>query len=671
MTAAPGISICMMVKNEEHFLPQALDSVKDLADELIVVDTGSTDRTVEIAESYNARIFHHPWENDFSKHRNQTIEYATGEWIFILDADEQLVDGGAEIVRKTTETTEKDVIFLPVLSIARDGKQESTHNSLRLFRRRTGLRYQGAVHNEILWEGPTAFVNARLNHYGYNLSREKMLAKFNRTVGLLKREMERDPENPKYPHYLAGSYFGEKMFLETFEYAEKSHRLCKGDRETEMRWLENYYLLAASLYERGYVEKALETIRYGLGLFPDYLDLYAVMSSIAFVRKDFDLLLEAGTRFLELHQETLLDPARFESIALHTVHHRHLVLIRLAIRAELLDDRDSGFRHYEDALTSASDPTEVVSSMANYYLRSGNAARAEEYLEDGLSRLPGNPDLSELKIRLLLETRRFDDARDFLERVRDEGLPEDTALFLSGIIALMEGRNEDAVADFLAFREYVPERVEALTNLGVAYERLERFDDAERVYLQAIDQDPYKLDASINVGNLYARLSRPFEAIAFLEQVLRYDDTLMDVHLMLARLYWDIEDADRLLHRGRQVGRRLEIDGAETADSVSGLGEVFRKAGERLWEKQGIRAASLAFGLAAQLQPGESLAHLQHGEALLGLNRIAEALGAFERAMLLNPSDWRVYEGLARCSERLEDEDATESYRAKVRELKP
>jgi glycosyltransferase involved in cell wall biosynthesis len=87
---ASRISLCMIVKNEEHCLRRCLDSVRDYVDEMIIVDTGSTDHTVEIAKSYHAQIYHHPWENDFSKHRNQSLSYATGDWILQLDADEEL-----------------------------------------------------------------------------------------------------------------------------------------------------------------------------------------------------------------------------------------------------------------------------------------------------------------------------------------------------------------------------------------------------------------------------------------------------------------------------------------------------------------------------------------------------------------------------------------------------
>ena len=79
-----------MVKDEEKLLPQCLKSIQDHVDEIIVVDTGSRDNTIAIAESYGARVYHHPWEDHFSKHRNQSLEYAGGSWLFIIDADEEL-----------------------------------------------------------------------------------------------------------------------------------------------------------------------------------------------------------------------------------------------------------------------------------------------------------------------------------------------------------------------------------------------------------------------------------------------------------------------------------------------------------------------------------------------------------------------------------------------------
>ena len=84
------ISVCLITKNEEKFLSDCLQSIREIADEIILVDTGSTDRTVEIAGAFGCRVIHHEWQNDFSLARNTGITAANGKWILCIDADERL-----------------------------------------------------------------------------------------------------------------------------------------------------------------------------------------------------------------------------------------------------------------------------------------------------------------------------------------------------------------------------------------------------------------------------------------------------------------------------------------------------------------------------------------------------------------------------------------------------
>ncbi len=132
MKDKPTISACMIVKNEEKLLPQCLESIKDFVDKIIIVDTGSTDRTIEIAKSYGAKIFHHPWENDFSKHRNQSISYATGDWIFVLDGDEEVIQWDDHLLT-ILHNKDIDSVHVKVENIYGKGGGEAWHNSIRLF----------------------------------------------------------------------------------------------------------------------------------------------------------------------------------------------------------------------------------------------------------------------------------------------------------------------------------------------------------------------------------------------------------------------------------------------------------------------------------------------------------------------------------------------------------
>src|SRR3989338_7693689 len=84
----PTISLCMITKNEEKYLEQCLDSVKDIVDEIIIVDTGSKDKTKEIAKKFSAKIFDFEWVDNFSAARNESLKHAAKDWILVLDADE-------------------------------------------------------------------------------------------------------------------------------------------------------------------------------------------------------------------------------------------------------------------------------------------------------------------------------------------------------------------------------------------------------------------------------------------------------------------------------------------------------------------------------------------------------------------------------------------------------
>jgi tetratricopeptide (TPR) repeat protein len=212
-SARATVSACMIVKNEEEQLPRALDSIKDLCDEIIVVDTGSTDRTVEIAESYGATVYHHEWENDFSKARNQSLSYATKDWIFIVDADEELVNEDVPLLEQVMQQTEHDLISITVYNMSSEDVLASSFlPSIRLFRRSLDAHYDGIVHNQLKFDEKNNIVlraGVRIKHYGYGLSPDQMKKKVARSRALLLKQLEEDPNNAFANFNLAQLYRGE------------------------------------------------------------------------------------------------------------------------------------------------------------------------------------------------------------------------------------------------------------------------------------------------------------------------------------------------------------------------------------------------------------------------------------------------------------------------------
>ena len=142
------LSLCMIAKNEEKYLGRCLASVRGVVDEIILVDTGSTDRTAEIAQSFGARVGHHAWQDDFSEARNASLELATGDWILALDADEELAPASRERLRPVVEMTEAEGVliclrsFFPPTALC----QYMDVQWVRLFRHRRDFFYLNLWH---------------------------------------------------------------------------------------------------------------------------------------------------------------------------------------------------------------------------------------------------------------------------------------------------------------------------------------------------------------------------------------------------------------------------------------------------------------------------------------------------------------------------------------------
>lgn len=157
-----SISLCVIAKDEEANIGNLLNSAKKLVDEIIVVDTGSSDRTVEIAESYGAKVIISKWRKDFSYHRNESIRAATKEWIIFLDCDEVIVDNGLDTVKLILEKglDSKYKAFNIKIKNVINGIELVEFEALRIFRNDKDFYFEKPIHEQIN--------NSIVNKYGYD-----------------------------------------------------------------------------------------------------------------------------------------------------------------------------------------------------------------------------------------------------------------------------------------------------------------------------------------------------------------------------------------------------------------------------------------------------------------------------------------------------------------------
>ena len=168
------LSLCMITKNEEKNLSRCLDSIKDIVDEIIIVDTGSTDKTVEIAKSYGAHIYHYDWNNDFSKARNVSLQKATKDWILVLDADEVLPYEEGLKLKNIINTSVNEGLFLRLDNII-ESVNLGDAVVLRVFKNNPKYRFRGPMHEQIIFsieeecgKNKIQPTNVKIVHYGYD-----------------------------------------------------------------------------------------------------------------------------------------------------------------------------------------------------------------------------------------------------------------------------------------------------------------------------------------------------------------------------------------------------------------------------------------------------------------------------------------------------------------------
>ena len=209
---AQKLSVCMIVKNEETFIADCLKSVQPVADQIVVVDTGSTDKTIEIAKQYGAEVHSFKWVNDFAAARNASIKYAKGNWILWIDADERLLPESVTELKRLLKPERKPVAYsVNIKNVMADGKNFKISTGHRLFNNFKGIRFKGRVHEQIIYSvaqnnGEERHSNIVLYHLGYGLSLEKQKEKDERNRKLLLKMVKEEPNNA-YAHFTLGQNY--------------------------------------------------------------------------------------------------------------------------------------------------------------------------------------------------------------------------------------------------------------------------------------------------------------------------------------------------------------------------------------------------------------------------------------------------------------------------------
>lgn len=304
------LSFVMMVKDESKNLKKCLESLnpimEEIDSELIIVDTGSEDNTVEIARQYTDKIYCHTWNNDFSSMRNTSINYAKGEWIFVIDGDE-VIENPQELIDffKSNKSQKCHTGMITIKSYFEENNDLSYGTTLinRLFKNSKNFKYIGVIHEQPKFQLPVHQLNLTLIHYGYmSTDKELMEEKFKRNIKIIKSELEKDKDNIYYSHQLFQSYGMHKNYKQALKASINTYEILKKKKLNPIGCMYVHLDLISAYYWNGKFKEAEKYCKEALKISDEYIDIYYILGKSQKKLAKTKESIKSFEKYIDLHK---------------------------------------------------------------------------------------------------------------------------------------------------------------------------------------------------------------------------------------------------------------------------------------------------------------------------------------------------------------------------------
>ncbi|MGR3311299.1 MAG: tetratricopeptide repeat protein [Candidatus Brocadiales bacterium] len=467
----PKISLCMIVRNEARWLPECLNSVKGLVDEMIVVDTGSTDETVKIAEGYGARVLHKSWDDNFSESRNYALKHATGDWILHLDADEKLVKEDTLLVKRIIKNKEINGVYCLFYNTQKDTLGHSQFYLPRLFRNNIGIYYTGRIHETPVIPGNISFSNIRINHYGYSLDEITMETKRKRNASILLQEIRKNPENASVHFYLAKNYYEQGLYDLSLEEGKEVLRLIPGDVIAKRPEVETFLMMAYSHYNKGNYQEAEKLCTQAIEIKSNYIDPHFFLGHLYLMQDKYDSSIASFQRYFQI-KDTLEKNPEFNHLVIYSFTKSHEAHAGIGTAHGKQGNYAESISQFEKAISFCPEYAEAYNGLGVIHGQQGRLDKAVTYLKTAL-RI--KPEYSEAYKNL-------------------------------GIVYAMQENFSLAIETFEKAIQINPYIAEIHNDLGVVLAKEERFERAIQSFKRAIGINPNYQQASNNLTLAYEKL---------------------------------------------------------------------------------------------------------------------------------------------------------------------
>jgi tetratricopeptide (TPR) repeat protein len=572
----------MIVKNEEKLLPQCLESIKDVVDEIIIVDTGSKDKTIQIARAYGARVFEHKWENHFSKHRNQSIGYATGDWVFIIDADEELCSGDGPALKELALSCDDVDAILVTVDSADKGGGKSVHNSLRLFKNHLNIHYKGRVHNELAGFRTARHIPIRILHYGYGLDSDISKQKYDRTVKLLLMDIKDTPDHPRPHHYLGISFLTENKLEEAVKEAEKAIELSKYYGYLSDLYSGSYHVASTVYMTMGNLDRAEYWALEALEKYPRHLDSLFNLSKIYFQKKNYTLFWKYIHEYFALLEQIEKRPGEFGNMIFFKADSKWLGYLYKACAWMDQGHREKGGQELERAFACCTDKVRCHHLLAGYYKQKKEYMKSEAEFVSALKEAPCRSEIMWDFSQLYKEKNDLNGEKKWLEELVKLKPKDKNALFALGLVCLKKGDFKEAVPLFEQVLEIDEGYLEARINLALALRKLGDFKEAVRLCLEVEKDHPGYPEALSNLAYAYYGLQNWDKSIEYFSKITELYPDQLDAHVHLAQVFLLNQDIESCVVSCDSILKLLNLKRDIVLNSLTDLGDQFRVIAQEL-----------------------------------------------------------------------------------------
>ena len=278
------LSIAMIVKNEEKNIERCLQALKlldgNINCEIIIVDTGSTDNTINIAKKYTEKVYEHEWTDNFAQMRNLSIEHCKGDWILIVDADEVL-ENPKELIEFFEEKYKLHNSAIVRLNNYTSEDMYVIGGLIRLFKNDDDFYYTGRVHEQPIYKKPTCNTNIIFNHYGYcRNDYDLMQYKYDRNIKLLLKDLVEGKDEIYTLFQLCQTYSMGNKKNEALKAIDKAYKIIdtKKNLRNDINYLYIYRQLAIELFTMCNYERTIEVCEQAILLSNIYIDFYYLLA---------------------------------------------------------------------------------------------------------------------------------------------------------------------------------------------------------------------------------------------------------------------------------------------------------------------------------------------------------------------------------------------------------